>query len=116
MLTIVIDKQGGVQFEDCERLSRMVEEVLDEKDFIAESYCLCVSSPGLDRVLKKPADFECGIGRDVQVHLYKPFNGKKEFVGKLVSYNDTSITIHTEEEEIVFELKETAKINLFVSF
>lgn len=115
-LTVYIDKKGGVTLEDCEAVSRAVEAELDTLDPIDEPYCLCVSSPGLDRPLKKPADFERAMGEKVEVRLYKPFEGKKEFVGELTGYTNHSVTIETEESEIVFELDETAKISLYLDF
>lgn len=111
-LTIYIDKEGGVQFEDCEAVSRAVEAVLDERDPIAEKYILCVSSPGLDRPLKTARDFERCLGQEIDVKLYKPFDGIKEYTGTLTAYTPGSITIETDENEIIFELKETAKICL----
>lgn len=111
-LTICIDKEGGVQFEDCEAVSRAVEAVLDERDPIAEKYILCVSSPGLDRPLKTARDFERCLGQEIDVKLYKPFDGMKEYTGTLTAYTPDSITIETDENEIIFELKETAKICL----
>ena len=111
-LTIYIDKEGGVQFEDCEAVSRAVEAVLDERDPIAEKYILCVSSPGLDRPLKTARDFERCLGQEIDVKLYKPFDGMKEYTGTLTAYTPDSITIETDENEIIFELKETAKICL----
>ena len=111
-LTIYIDKEGGVQFEDCEAVSRAVEAVLDERDPIAEKYILCVSSPGLDRPLKTARDFERCLVQEIDVKLYKPFDGIKEYTGTLTAYTPDSITIETDENEIIFELKETAKICL----
>ena len=111
-LTIYIDKEGGVQFADCEAVSRAVEAVLDERDPIAEKYILCVSSPGLDRPLKTARDFERCLGQEIDVKLYKPFDGIKEYTGTLTAYTPDSITIETDENEIIFELKETAKICL----
>ncbi len=111
-LTIYIDRQGGVRFEDCEAVSRAVETVLDEKDLIAESYMLCVSSPGLDRPLKNERDFKRCMGQEIDVRLYKPFEGTKEYTGTLTGYTPDSVTLETDENEIIFELKETAKICL----
>lgn len=112
MLTIYIDKPEGVLLDDCEAVSRAVEAILDEQDFIQETYCLCVSSPGLDRPLKTVRDFKRSIGKMVDVKIYKAFEGKKEFTGVLTDYSEDSITIDTEENEMTFELKETAKISL----
>lgn len=116
LLTLVIDKPGGVQLNDCERLSRAVEAVLDEKDPIAGPYCLCVSSPGIDRPLKNSADFERCLGDSIDVKLYRAFEGKKDYTGVLVGYTDHSITIQTPSSDICFTLEETAKITLHINF
>ncbi len=112
LLTVYIDKKGGVTLEDCEAVSRAVEAVLDERDFIADSYCLCVSSPGLDRPLKNARDFERAMGEAVDVKLYKPFNGSKLYTGRVSAYTEDTLTIETDDEEIIFELREAAKISL----
>ena len=112
MLTIVIDKDGGVLVDDCETASRAIEAKLDELDPIAESYFLCVSSPGLDRPLKTEGDFERCMGREIDVKLYKPFDGTKLFTGILTGYTQGTVTIETAQQEIVFEKKEIAKISL----
>ncbi|WP_066648227.1 ribosome maturation factor RimP [Christensenella timonensis] len=112
MLTVYIDKDGGVLLDDCEQASRAIEAVLDERDPIAESYCLCVSSPGLDRELKTEGDFVRSMGKEIDIKLYKPFEGSKLFVGVLTGYTDNTVTIETEEHEIVFEKSEVAKMNL----
>lgn len=112
MLTIFIDKDGGVLLEDCEQASRAIEAVLDETDPITESYCLCVSSPGLDRPLKTEEDFLRSLGKEIDIKLYKPFEGAKFFTGTLTGYTENTVTIETEENEIVFERNEIAKINL----
>lgn len=112
MLTIFIDKDGGVLLEDCEQASRAIEAVLDETDPITESYCLCVSSPGLDRPLKTEGDFLRSLGKEIEIKLYKPFEGSKLFTGTLTGYTENAVTIETEENEIVFERNEIAKINL----
>lgn len=112
LLTIYIDKDEGILIEDCEEVSRAIETVLDEKDPIAESYILCVSSPGLDRPLKNERDFKRCLGKKIDIKLYQPFEGTKEYAGILTGYTPTSITIETDENEMVFEYKETAKISL----
>ena len=69
VLTLFIDKEGGISLDDCERVSRAVEPLLDDKDPIAQSYFLCVSSPGLDRPLKNESDFKRALGKDVEIKL-----------------------------------------------
>ena len=83
-LRIFLDKEGGISLTDCEEVSRALSEVLDAKDPIKENYFLEVSSPGLDRPLKKDKDFVRYAGRVVEIKLYKPWNGSKQLEGDLV--------------------------------
>ena len=76
-LRVFIDRPEGVGIEDCQSLSEKLEKLLDERDVIPEQYILEVSSPGLDRVLKKPRDFERERGKQVDVSLYEPMDGEK---------------------------------------
>lgn len=116
MLTVFIDKQpDGVTIEDCEKVSRAVEAVLDREDPIEGSYTLVVSSPGLDRPLKTSADFERFMGDEVHVKLYKPFMGRKEFVGELLGGTPDAFTVRCGDDEITFEKDEVAKVNLHPS-
>ncbi|HBE84253.1 MAG TPA: ribosome maturation factor RimP, partial [Lachnoclostridium sp.] len=86
-LRAYIDKEGGITVDDCETISRRLGDWLDEKDFIADSYILEVSSPGLGRPLKKDKDFNRSIGEDVDIKLYKPLNKQKDFTGTLISFD-----------------------------
>ena len=81
-LRVYIDKQGGVDIDDCERISRRLDPVLDEADPIPESYVFEVGSAGIERELKRPGDFLAFLGSEVEVKLYQPVNGQKSFVGK----------------------------------
>ncbi len=116
VLTLYIDKTGGVTLEDCEKLSRRVEVVLDERDPIPEQYYLCVSSLGLDRPLKTDRDFLTTIGKKVDVKLFLPIGGKKEYVGELVSFNEGCVVIKTSETELQFERKDIGKISIHLDF
>lgn len=100
-LRAYIDKEGGINVVDCELVSRALGELLDEKDYISENYILEVSSPGLDRPLKKEKDFARSIGLDVELKLYKALNKQKEFVGILTAYDDTTVTIELEDESLM---------------
>ncbi len=82
-LRVFIDKRGGIDLEDCRSFSERLEKLLDEKDTVPESYILEVSSPGLDRVLKKARDFERERGKMVDVSFYEPMNGEKLITGEL---------------------------------
>ena len=112
LLTIFVDKIGGMLLDDCEVVSRAIEPVLDEEDPIVESYCLCVSSPGLDRPLKNKRDYERVKNQLVDVKLYKPFEGKKLFTGMLTGYTENTVEIETDEQQIIFEKNEIAKMCL----
>ena len=94
-----IDKPGGITIDDCEAVSRALSDLLDEHDFIDESYILEVSSPGLGRPLKKEKDFLRSIGSDVEVRLYRPLDGDKEYDGILKAFDDNSITLEQENGE-----------------
>ena len=115
-LRLYIDKDGGVDIDDCEAVSRAVDPVLDEKDPIPESYRFEVCSAGLERVLKRPSDFERYLGEPVLVKLYRPKDGRKEFPGVLKGYKDGDVTISAGGQEITFEKAEVALVRLRVEF
>lgn len=115
-LRIYMDKDGGFTIDDCELVSRALEVKLDEKDPIKDAYILEVSSPGLDRPLKKEKDFKRSLGKLVEIKLYKQLNGQKEYTGTLISYDDETVTIEIEEENITFNRKDIALIRLAVIF
>ncbi|MBQ8699718.1 MAG: ribosome maturation factor RimP [Schwartzia sp.] len=92
-LRVFIDKPEGVGVEDCQSLSERLESLLDERDVVPEAYILEVSSPGLDRVLKKPRDFERERGKAVEVSLYEPMDGEKLLVGTLEGFDGMALTL-----------------------
>ena len=115
-LRLYIDKEGGVDINDCEAISRAVDPILDEKDPIPDSYSFEVCSAGLERVLKRPGDFAQFMGSMVLVRLYKPVNGKKEIVGRLSGYDDGAVTLDVGGETVRFEKNEVALVRLYVEF
>ena len=96
-LRIYIDKPGGITVDDCEVVSRAFGDLLDQEDFIEESYILEVSSPGLGRPLKKEKDFKRSIGQEVEIHLFRGVNKEKEFTGILEAYDGDTITLKRED-------------------
>ncbi len=117
VLTLFIEKEGGVNIEDCERVSRAVEPIIDEADPIEQSYYLSVSSPGLDRPLKNERDFLRHIGKDVLVKLYVKQDDKKEFIGTLLTYKEGSITLACRDnKEREFPLKGVAQVKPYIEF
>ena len=115
-LRLYIDKDGGVDITDCEKISRAVDPILDEEDPIAESYHFEVCSAGLERALKRPGDFERFMGSAVMVKLYRPRNGLKELPGILRGYEDGRVTVECGKETITFEKSEIALVRLRVEF
>ena len=116
-LRAYIDKENGITVDDCEEVSRALSDLLDEEDFISENYILEVSSPGLDRPLKKEKDFARSIGKDVEIRLYKAIDKQKEFTGTLTSYDADSVTLTMEDgSERTFEKSEIALIRLAFDF
>lgn len=116
-LRVFIDKDGGVDLEDCQRVSEKLSKVLDEKDPIQDNYLLEVSSPGLDRILKKDKDFIRYAGRTVDIHFFKPYKGTKDLVAELARKNeDGTVTVRIDEQEETLTLKDISQIRLHIDF
>ena len=109
-LRVYIDKEGGVTIDDCQAVSRAFNEVLDKENYIADQYIFEVSSPGLTRPLKKEKDYEKSIGRLLDIKLYKPVEGKKEYAGILKEYNKDIIIIESDDTQITIERSNLAMI------
>ena len=114
-LRVFIDKEGGVGIDDCERISRRLDPILDEADPIPDSYVFEVSSAGAERELKRPGDFEQFMGHEVEVKTYKPINGSKAFVGELAGYADGAVTVRVGADDMTFEKNQIALVRLHVS-
>ena len=116
-LRVFIDKEGGIKIEDCELVSRALSDLLDEHDFISDSYILEVSSPGLGRQLKKDKHFEKSIGEEVEIKLYKPQDKSKEWSGVLVSFDQDTLTIDLGDDNLkVFSRSDIAMVRLKLDF
>ena len=115
-LRLYIDKDGGVDIEDCEKIHRAVDPVLDEKDPIPTSYHFEVCSAGLERALKRPSDFEQFMGSPILIKLYRPKNGLKEVPAILRGYEDGKVIAEAGKETITFEKSEVALVRLRVEF
>lgn len=115
-LRIYIDKPGGVTIDDCQAVSERISDILDEKDPIPHSYFLEVSSPGLDRILKKDSDFVKYKGSKVDVSLYKPRDGKKKFTGELIGLEDNQLFIRDNNQILSFPRSDVAVVRLAVEF
>ncbi len=115
-LRLYIDRQGGVSIDDCERISRRLDPILDEEDPIPESYVFEVGSAGADRVLKRPSDFEQFMGSKVELSLYRPVNGSKKTVGELAAYDQGAVSVRQGEQLLRFEKDQIAQVRLYISF
>jgi len=115
-LRLYLDKEGGVDINDCEAVSRAMDPILDEADPISTSYHFEVCSAGLERTLKRPADFERFMGSAITVKLYRPRNGLKEIPCVLEGYDDGKVTVTAGKETITFEKSEVALVRLRVEF
>lgn len=114
-LRVYIDKDGGVGIDDCERISRRLDPMLDEADPIPDSYIFEVGSAGAERELKRPSDFEQFMGSEVELRLYKPLDGKKAFIGKLSAYNEGNMEITVGDKSMSFSKADVAMVKLHVS-
>lgn len=111
-LTLFIDSENGISLEDCEKVSRPISEMLDEQDPIEQSYYLEVSSPGMDRPLKKEKHFLSNLDKKIAVHLFAPLDGKKDIEGVLKSYTTDALTLELETGEMLtLENSKIAKAN-----
>ena len=111
-LRIYIDKTGGVDIDDCERISRRLDPVLDEADQIPDSYVFEVGSAGIERELKRPSDFQAFLGSEVEVRLYQSVDGQKTFVGTLVSHEEGVTEIEVKGKRYRFNKQQTAQVRL----
>lgn len=116
-LRAYVDKPGGITVDDCEAVSRRFSDILDEKDYIEDSYIFEVSSPGLGRPLKKEKDFVRSIGEEVEIRTYRAIEKQKEFIGVLESFDKDTVTISYEDgSRQTFERGEIALIRLALDF
>lgn len=124
-LIVFIDKDDGIQIEDCEKVNDEINDILDEKDFIKDQYYLEVSSPGLERRIRLDKHFEKNLNSLVRINLYKPIDKEKELIGKLISFDDDKIKIllennknneNIENNEFVIERKDISKITTYYDF
>ena len=115
-LRVYLAKEGGIGVEDCQWVSERLEQKLDTLDPIKESYFLEVSSPGLDRPLKKPKDFARHLGDKVEVHTFAPVNGKKTLVGTLLAADDGAISLDIDGSPMSIPRDQASQVRLHVEF
>ncbi|MCL6634931.1 MAG: ribosome maturation factor RimP [Peptococcaceae bacterium] len=115
-LRLFIDKPGGVGIEDCRYVSERMDRLLDEKDPIPHSYTLEVSSPGIDRPLKKREDYERFAGRLANIATFMPFQGKKKWKGRIKGLSGDKLVLEAEGAELFIPLEQVASARLEVEF
>lgn len=116
-LRAYIDKPGGITIDDCEVISRALSDLLDEENFIEETYILEVSSPGLGRPLKKDKDFTRSLGESVEVRLFRALEKQKEFTGTLKAWDKDTVTLEFEDKAVLtIERANIALIRLAFDF
>ena len=110
-LRIFIDKENGIDLNDCEKVNDAISDLLDEADYIKEQYFLEISSPGIERVLRKDKHFKQNIGKDIEIKLFKKDeNGNKEYIGILEDFDNETITINIDEKTKSINRKDIAHI------
>lgn len=115
-LRVFIDKPEGVDIDDCGRVSEKLSEKLDELDPVPNSYFLEVSSPGAERPLKKPSDFLRALDKRVHLNTYEPVDGRKEFEGTLMSYEEDQLVIQEEKNQFQIPVEKIASARLAITF
>ena len=114
ILRILIDKEGGVNLEDCQNVSHLAGDLIEVEDIIESVYTLEVSSPGLNRVLKKEKDFINFVGKKICVLCHARLNGKKKFTGNLTGFKEQAIHLEVDGQSHTIPLNRVAKANLVV--
>ena len=115
-LRVFLDKETGIEIDDCQWVSERLENKLDEINLIKDHYYLEVSSPGLDRPLKKDRDFSRHMGDKIEVKTYEAINGSKLLVGTLVALEDGNIHIDIDGEKFSVSREKTAQVRLHIEF
>ena len=111
-LRLYVDKDGGITLDDCTAVTQLVSPLLDRSDFISGNYYLEVSSPGIDRPVRKPADFERFVGEPIRVRAVEPVQGRRNFRGSLKGFDDGLILLECEGQAYSVHIENLAKANL----
>ena len=116
-LIVTIDREEGISIDDCEKVHRLIDPILDEHDPIQESYNLDVSSPGIERNLRIREHYEKCVGEKIALRLFKPLNGMKQYTGELISVTDgDAVLINTPAGEAEIPLEIIARANVVFEF
>ena len=116
VLRAYVDREGGITVGECARISRRIGDLIEAKNLIGQSYTLEVSSPGLDRPLKRDRDFNWALGKKVRLVKKHPEKGEQDLIGRLVLYSGDSVTIDQDGEIMIVPIEQIAKASIFVDF
>lgn len=116
LISIFIYKEDGIGLDDCESVSRKIDEILDKDEDLVDPYYLEVSSPGLDRPIRTKDDYRRNLEKEVEVKLYAPIDGKKQFKGFLTSYDDENVLIKADDVEMSFKQKDISMMRQVIKF
>lgn len=116
LLSIFIFKKEGIDLDDCTKMSHNIEKNLDNLEILTRPYYLEISSPGLDRPIKTKDDYRRNLENEVEVKLYGPYNGKKEYVGILKDYNEHNVIICVENDIIEIPIKNISSMKQVIKF
>jgi len=116
ILRIYVDQSGGITLDACARVSREIDDLIEVKDIFQQGYVLEVSSPGLNRRLKKEKDFERAVGKNVKIRMVTPFEGQRNFRGSLRSFQDGVLCLSVRDDLILLPYEDVEKANLVYDF
>ena len=111
-LRIYIDKETGIDLSDCEKVSNEINDILDKENYIEKQYFLEVSSPGIERILRKDKHLEESIGKEVEIKLFRPMENTKQLSGTLISFDKEKVCVEIKSQEKEIERKQIAQIKL----
>lgn len=114
VLRVFIDKEGGVTLEDCQKISSLAGDLIEVEEVIEPAYTMEVSSPGLNRALKKEKDFIRFSGKKIGVQCHAPLNGRKKFTGILKDFKNQSIHLEVDGQLQIIPINRVAKANLVI--
>ncbi|MBW1867957.1 MAG: ribosome maturation factor RimP [Deltaproteobacteria bacterium] len=116
ILRIYVDKSGGITLGHCTRVSREIDDLIEVKDIFHQGYVLEVSSPGLNRRLKKEKDFQRAVGKDMKIRMATPLEGQRNFRGNLQSFKDGILCLSVKDDLILLSYGDVEKANLVYDF
>jgi len=116
ILRIYVDTPGGITLDDCARVSREIDDLIEVKDIFHQGYVLEVSSPGLNRRLKKETDFQRAVGKNIKIRMLTPFEGQRSFRGTLQSFQDGILCLSVKDDLILLPYGDVEKANLVYDF